>query len=450
MQQKPTVIGILIFFLVSVIYFSMYNHRWFVELFSPIFPIIKRGKSEAGGNILFVILLFYIYVMRLLVLPENKNISWIKIDSNAKLFLLLLVYFISGVSLVIMHEESFDAIKRYLIYLFAPMMVFLSIWGLYRKNENIKITLHILFMLGIIFSLYSVALHIMLWGGSADDIANISAMFGSRDYDRAYAERFTIPGMPVNMLQSALVPLILTGFYFNRNSYGWLRYFYTGAAFFIFFGILITASRGAFISLSAGMLYLAYKRWLKFNKGTLFAVFIFSVILFAAGDLIFQRIAKTNAVLEKALAEGLTDEVGRSETRLASLIDSFTSYIIANPISGSGFSYFVASQDERLYGLGEHNFYVRLLAQGGLLLFIPFMFILAFLYFNSSKILSRNIFASPSAKDIGILLNAGLIAYIVDLNFPPGFFYYYWIWFGFAAAWARNCEMECRLQSNTL
>ena len=126
-------------------------------------------------------------------------------------------------------------------------------------------------------------------------------------------------------------------------------------------------------------------------------------------------------VLERALAEGVTDEVLKSAARTAALIDSFTTYIIPNLILGSGFSYFVGSQDEELGGLGEHNFYVRLLAQGGLAVFIPFALILFYLYVNSNKLLKRDALP-PTSKDIGMLLNAGFIAYIIDLNFPPGFF----------------------------
>ena len=107
--------------------------------------------------------------------------------------------------------------------------------------------------------------------------------------------------------------------------------------------------------------------------------------------------------------------------RVVALIDTFTSHIIANPIWGSGFSYFLDSQEEKLQGLGNHNFYTTIFAQGGLLIFIPLVFILAFLYFSSRNILSRNVFADPASKDMGMVLNAGLIAYLIDLNFPRDF-----------------------------
>lgn len=444
MQQRLTVIDILIILLVSEVYFSMYNHQWFIELFSPIITI--NSKS----NIVFIIPLFYIYVIYQLIISRKKNITWIKMEVNMKLFSLILLYLVMGVSVVIMHEENFDAIKRYLIYLFTPIMVFLSILGLYRKMNTLRRTLHVFFIIGIIFSLYSTILHIKLWYGSEEDISAVAAMFGSQAYEREYAERFTIPGMPPNMLQSALAPLILTGFYFIRNSYGRLRYCYMGATFFLFYSIIITASIGALLSCGAGMVYLIRKKWFRFNKKTLFVVLALILVVFIGGELLKTRVEMVYLVLGRVLGGETTENMAFSASRLVSLIDSFTFHIIPNPIFGSGFSYFIAAQEESLGGRGEHNLYVRLLAQGGLAIFVPFTLILFYLNSIGSRMLKRVVFTDTSSRDLGILLNAGLIVYIIDLNFSPGFFHYYWIWFGFLAAWARNCEMEYRAKSKTL
>ncbi|MFZ3122451.1 MAG: O-antigen ligase family protein [Thermodesulfovibrionales bacterium] len=395
-------------------------------------------------DIIYTVLLFCISVMYSVLLIKNNKIVKAWDDSTKRLFIPLLLYFVFGFFAVVLHEQGFDAVKRYLIYLFAPLIIFLSIFAIYRNNKSITIALHILFFLGVVFSIYSIFLHTL----SDEDIR---AMHGlSSIYEREYLMRFTIPGLGPNVFPSMSVPIILTGFYLIRNISGKSTYLYIGLTSLVFYNVVITPSRGAFVSLIAGMIYLALKGRIKFNKKTIIVVLSFSLVLFISGDFLFSRIGGTNALLQKALAEGVTDDLGKSETRLVSLIDSFTTYIIPNPILGSGFTYFKISQDEKLQGVGEHNLYTTLLAQGGLVIFIPFILILAFLYFNSSKILDRNMFADLSSKDIGILLNAGLIAYIVDLNFPPGFFYYYWIWFGFVAAWTRNCEAEYRAQSKLL
>lgn len=430
MQQKLSITDISVMLIVSIIYFTMYFHPWFGQLLGQLLGI----KIGSKGDIVFLFLLFYIFIIYSLLFLQRNKVVKRKINSSKRLFIPLLLYFIFGAFVVILHEESFDAITRYLFYLFTPMMVFLSVFGIYRSNEKIIMTLHVFFILGIIFSIYSTVLHIMLGSGNP----NISSMYGDPTYEKEYAARFTIPGIPPNALQSMLTPLILTGFYFSRNSYGKLKHLYMGATLFVFYSIIITASRGAFISLMAGMIYLLWKGWFRFNKKTIFVILSLALILFVGGKLFQSRMASTYSVLERVLEEGTPE----SEVRLVAMVDSFTSYIIHNPIFGSGFTYFFTSQDERLHGLGDHNLYTMLLAQGGLVVFIPFVFILAFLYFNSRKILRKNVFADPSSRDIGILLIAGLLAFIVDNNFPPGFFHYYWVWFGLVAAWTRNCEVE--------
>jgi len=429
MQPRLTITSIVTIILVSMIYFTIYFHPWFGKLF---------GREISGKeNGIFIALFFYFFIIYLLIFLKKNKIVRGKFNSNKRLFVTLLLYIAFGTFVVILYEEGLDAIKRYLFYLFTPVMVFLSVFGMYRSNKDIEMTLNILLILGVIFAIYSTVLHIMLPTMSYDVI---SAYYpGLQVHGVDYLARFTVPGLGPNVLPSILTPLVLTGFYFYRNSSGKLKYLYMGATLFLFYNIIISASRGAFVSLTAGMIYLIWKGWFKFNKITLFVVLSFSLVLFVSGDPFFSRIDTTVTVLERALAEGLTDEVGKSEVRLVALIDTFSSYIMHNPILGSGFTYFTVSQ-----AVGEHNLYTTLLAQGGLAVFIPFALILFYLYVNSNKLLKRDVLP-PTSKDIGILLNAGLVAYVIDLNFPPGFFHYYWIWFGFVAAWTRNCEIEyCR------
>ena len=436
-QRSFGITHVVTIILAGMIFFEVYGHHWFLELFF--------GQKERNMiDIICGVLLFCISVMYSVLLIKNNKKVKVWDDSTKRLFIPLLLYFGFGLFAVVLHEQGFDAVKRHFIYLFAPLIIFLSIFAIYRSNKSITIALHILFFLGAVFSIYSIFLHTL----SDEDIRVMHGL--SQFSEREYLMRFTIPGLGPNVLPSMSVPIILTGFYLIRNISGKSKYLYMGLTLLVFYNIVITASIGALVSLIAGMIYLVFKVRTKFNKRIFLIGLCFILVIYIGGDTLFLRMDATNALLQKALAEGVTDDLGKSAARTVALIDSFTTYIIPNPILGSGFSYFVASQDEELGGLGEHNFYVRLLAQGGLVIFIPFIFVLAFLYFNSSKILDRDMFADLSSKDIGILLNAGLIAYIVDLNFPPGFFYYYWIWFGFVAAWTRNSEVEYRAQSKLL
>ena len=232
--------------LAGFIYFEIYHHSWFLQLFFG-------TKERIIPNLIYIVILFFISVMYgTLLLRNDRTVNvW---DSNKRLFIPVMLYISMGFFVVVLHEQDFDAIKRYLIYLFTPIMVFLGIWCIYRDNKNIKTALNILFGLGVIFSIYSTALHMM-------SDADIRSMHGlSLIHEREYLARFTIPGLGPNVFPSMLVPMIFAGLYFTSSISGKSRYVYLGFTLLMFYNIVITASKGAVISLSAGVLYLAYKK----------------------------------------------------------------------------------------------------------------------------------------------------------------------------------------------
>lgn len=431
-SHRLTATNVLAIVLVSIIYFTIYYHSWFMKLF---------GWQRAGNqNVIFIFSLFYLFIIYQLVLLKRDKVLKYKVNINKRrLFVPVLLYFVFSFLVIIMHEEGFDAIKRYLIYLFTPMMVFLSVFGMYRSNEKIKMTLRILFILGVIFAAYSTILHAMARSG-----IDIVSMYGETISN--YGEdlrRFTLPGIGPNVLPSMWVPLILTGFYFSRDSYGKLRYLYIGAALFLLYNIFLTATRGAFVSLVLGMTYLIWRGWFRFNKKTILIILCFVLVVYSEGDFLLSRFSKMFVMNYSIYQEGVgldeMEELG-GELRFLLIVDTL-SHIKSNPVFGSGFTYFASSQGQKG---GSHNVYIDILANAGLVVLMPLMFVLFLLYVNSNKILHKRLYVDTSSRDLGIVLVAGLLSWIVDRMFAAGLSQIDWIWYGFVAAWTRNCEVESR------
>jgi O-antigen ligase len=153
-------------------------------------------------------------------------------------------------------------------------------------------------------------------------------------------------------------------------------------------------------------------------------------------------------LIEKGLYGGYgIAGIGEKEARVDFLLNTLQ-VIKDNPIVGSGFTNFNTSQQLIFNGSGEHNAYFSIFAQGGMVIFIPLMAFAFLIYFNSEK--GQRLYADSSSKDLGVLLTAIFLSYFVDQFFTPGFFHRHWIWFGFAAAWARNCEMEHQTAAKAL
>lgn len=420
--------------LVCMIYFKIYYHDWFMTLFS---------WQAQNQNVFFIFALFYIFVIhRLIFLNLKKNVIHMKINSTQRLKILIILYFVFGFLIVIFHEGGFIEIKRYLIYLLTPMLVFLLVFGMYRSNKNIMITLQILFILGIILTIWFVRDHYLMSHGVVNhyfieggriDMEKIDMETGKVDI--GYIARWTIPGLGPNVLQSMLIPIVITGVFFYRKSYGKLRLYYIVATLFLIYGIVITSTRGAIVSIVIGIMYLCWRKWFRFDKKTIFFLLSIFFILYFQGGFLLTRFSSVPSVYLKASNWSDVEKV-EGETRKRMLVNSLQLFK-SNPILGIGFTNAAVSEQS-----GTHSNYLDMLVQGGCVVFVPFVLFLYLLYANARNVLVKRLYGEPFEKDMGILLIAGLLAFIVDNNFPPGYFHYYFIWYGFVAAWTRNCEVE--------
>ena len=428
---------ILVTIAVIMIYFQIYWHYWLVKLLG----------GYIVNTLLPIMLLFFVFITREF---GYHDISGIKKRKTYYLLILLFYYFLFASVSIFLNEQGLNNIKSYLIYIYSPVLLFVSILGLYvyRKNENIKFTLNILLILSVIFSIYvtitysvdplSVSEIAVLETNRGEMHADTGATYGIGDLS---AIRYTIPGISSTTYGALLVPLIFVGLYFRKNSAGKLRYLYLCAILFLIFCVLMTISRGPFISLIAGMIYLTWWKWFKF-KEVMFITFIFIILLLTFAKLTFLRLAITFAPFIPIDLSFLGGSGPFEDPRFMSIKETLL-YIYQNPFLGMGMSHLIDLQNLS-YGK-EHNNYLSIAASFGILtliFYILFVIFLLIMLHKRIKKISRN----PLTKDMGIVLGAGLLALIVYLNCAPAEFHFIWIWFGLAAAWLRNCEDELLLK----
>lgn len=421
---------------IIMIYFQIYWHYWFV----------KSLGGYVVNTLLPIIVLFCGFVFKEFISADwngrvKKSISYLSTP-------LFCYVFFASISIAL-NEDGLNNIKRFFIYIYSPVIIFISIWGLYiyRKNENIKFTLNVLFILSVIFSIY-VTITYSIYPSSVSEMTVLETNRGEvhGDTGAAYgigyleAIRYTIPGISSTTYGPLLVPLIFVGLFFRKNSSGKLKYFYDILILFLVFCVLMTVSRGPLVSSIAGMIYLVLWKWFKIRE-IIFVTVILAVSFLTFAKLSFIRILITLVAFfpidVSYLAYNASDLIAEDPRRLS--IGETTSYILQHPLFGIGMSNLINMQDLS-YGK-EHNNYLSLAASFGLLsltFYILFILLLFIMMHKNIKKLSNN----PSIRDTGITLGAGLLALIVYLNFAPAEFHFIWIWFGLTAAWLRNAEKE--------
>jgi|GEM_PF-2439191 len=429
--------------LVGVIHFYIYEHFWFLRL-------LGLDIYAPKINYVFLLPLFYAAVIYQLAVSINTKYGGEVSKTGSELAVTAFLYFVFSIFTVILHEldSGLLMVIKYSFYLFIPVMLSLSVFAIFRDNEDIKRTVFVLFLLGIIFSAYATVLNIKI-------MADIESFYDAFSFDgkiwtgksAAWLSRFSVPGLGPTNFPSMLIPLILAGIYFYRNSDGKVKPFiYACASLFLLDNIVRTSTRGAFISLLIGVSYLFMKGWFKI-KNPLSAILIFTsivLIFFVDGEALLGRFLSTisqfipsiseldviHGLIEEGQSKGYAcDDIHEEKNRGMMLVHAvqplYNSFVF-----GIGFS-----------GASSHIMYVDVLIRGGLVSLVPLVLFLLSIYRNSRAILHKRLYKDAFSKDFGTVLIAIFLSYTAEQMFMPAFVNNYWIWFGFAAAWARNCEM---------
>ena len=136
---------ILVIGAIVMIYFLVHWHYWLAKLLG--------GYYLGNKTLLPIMVLFCAFVFREFVSFNSGG------KINRKIFYLLIplfCYTCLALCSTVFNEEGFDNIRRYFIYIYSPIIIFISILGLhiYKKNGNIKSTLNVLFICGVLLSIY--------------------------------------------------------------------------------------------------------------------------------------------------------------------------------------------------------------------------------------------------------------------------------------------------------
>jgi hypothetical protein len=448
LKLNETHVFTIVIVLLSFINFNIYGQDWFSRLL--------RLDLYASHNLYFLLILFIISVIYAVVLLNRDEIKEI---SNAikKIVFVIILYLAAGFYIGIVHEQNFIDAKRVWFYFSTPMLVLLSVFLLFRSNKRIVVLLHILFAIAIIHSFFNATIHYKI----DTDIASVYPLFNiSPDAAKAiapsYLARFSIPGLGPSGLPSMLAALILIGIYFLKNSAGKIEYFfYLTATAFLFDNIVMTSNRSAVVSLVCGIIFLLVKGHMRVRDKTFIIIPIFIIIsLFRGGSFLrllltvnqflpdMGRIDLIQDLITRANSTGyaIADPGdGNYEMRFYYILDTLK-IIKDNFIHGFGYTNIILSQQVKFNGGGGHNLYLVLMAQGGIVIMIPYVIIVCMVLVNALNLTKKDI----HSKNLGIVLSSVMISYIVDQIFASGYFHFYYIWYGLVLAWARNCEMERR------
>lgn len=417
------------------IYFQIYWHYWFVKMLG----------GYVLNSLLPIIILLYILLIREFL---SNGITRIKKRKTYYLFIPLFLYlFLASLSIFLNEQEVID-IKAYLIYIYSPALIFMGILGLYtyKRNENIKLLMMVIFFMGVIFSTYVAVTYSMdpegisrlpvLETNRGEISADTGAAYGIGELGQI---RYTIPGISSTTYGPLIVPLIFVGIYFRKYAAGILKHLYTILILFLSFCVLMTVSRGPLIILAAGMAYLLYWKWFKVQEVIVVLLFLFiSALTFA--KMSFLRLLITFIAMTPFKFSLYGNELSgiTQDPRLMSIKGTLL-YIYQHPFWGMGMTNLIKAQ-QLSYGK-EHNNFLSIAATFGipsLIFYILFIVLLFVMLHHKIKKLSEN----PVLKDMGIVLNAGLLAFILYLNASPAEFHFIWVWFGLSAAWIRNCEKD--------
>lgn len=424
-----------------LIYFQVYWHYWLVKLLN----------GYVINTLLPIIFLFCLFLFRELV---SHKTSFTKRRAYSVILPLIFYAFFATISIVL-NAEGFGEIKSFLIYIYSPLLIFISIVRLhkFRQNDSVKSILLLLFIAGIIFSIYVAIIFSVDPQGllAMPDIETNRGVI-STTYGGAYgvgdleAVRYSIPGISSTTYGPILVPLMFVGFYFKKYTKGKLMHFiYTVLILFLIFCVLKTVSRGPLIAMFAGITYLGWRNLLKTKE----IVFIASVLVISF--LTFAKLALLRLIITLAIfipfdipfldaAIDITDLL--KDPRVEVVPETF-SQILAHPFMGMGMTNLINLQ-ELSYGK-DHNNYLSIAASFGSLTLVFYLLFLFLLFIMTQKAIKR-LSWNPTSKDLGITLSAGLLALIVYLNFAPAELHFIWIWFGLTAAWLRNAEKEIYLK----
>jgi hypothetical protein len=435
-------VSVLIIAAVAMVYFQIYFHYWLVKALGGY--VISTLVPIAGLLIPAVA-----FIANEKVFGQNS----IARERAPWLWLCLSAYLLLASCSILLNEHSFQDVKASFVYIVSPPLIFAALVEIYGRVSLLTLerSLKVLFIGGVVFSLYAVYLYVDPTSPTPNEMEAIETERGTiygdsgatYGFGDSWSIRLTIPGLSSTTYGPMLVPLILCGYYFMRHARGLERHLYGCAVALLGVCVVMTISRGPLFALSGGILYLVWKRWIGLKEGV--AISLVSLLAFATfGHLSFLRVLTTLYEMLPLDAVFPLPTVGTEilediyDPHRSSMAESL-SYIAVNPFFGMGRFLFQALGDMS-FG-NEHNNYLSIAASYGLPVLVMYLMFLLVLFVELETCLAKSAQDSRS-KDTGVLLGAGTVALLIYLNGSPAEFHFIWVWLGFTGAWIVNPQRQ--------
>ena len=256
-----------------------------------------------------------------------------------------------------------------------------------------------------------------------------------------------------------LSPLVLFGFLRAARNASWKGWIFFILSLSLLYTLIGTASRSSFLALVAALVpflwFLRRKRlhvllilvsiaallyqqpFMLYRTGLLAGAAVSRAAEF--GDDHPSLIIRSLKELDAAIGERMpVQKDGHIESMMKTL-----ERVRVNPMLGYGVGNLIGeySTPESRWHV-EHNRYLFILSTAGLLSVVPYvLFVLSLLWLAAWKAVPAGMGSRDADCPIGILLFPAVFFFTLQLNNCGQERYYYWVFFGLAAAWIRNTTL---------
>jgi hypothetical protein len=434
-------------------YFDVYHHYWFLKLVDGY--VIKAWLPPA-------------LLLLLTMWSRGKHGSIGFIFQGLKYpIIFMAIYFLFG-SISLVWNESIYLVIKYSLVMFGPVMVFFSIIILLTENRFIENSIHLLFWAGVLLSFYVLYMYdirgyqswvgepyVLRWMWTQQEAHYVLALnYHSAGGFFDYSKTLKLIDEPA--FAAMLAPLVIFGFFKAVKSSKWQNKLFILPSAFLLYTLIGTTSRSSFIAFFAGLssfLWFIRRKWVH-----VIAMLMVTAALVYGNTFMLYRLAMISAAvyskttdsseqasipfwlsgLEKALKKVDSSLVEAKDPHIESIPTTFKR-ALQHPLLGYGISKLLDEHAaEEMSWYIEHNRYLFIMSTSGFLTVIPYLLFIISLLWIAWKYLNNSSRKVPDSFNLGILLFSAIFLFVVQINNCGLERYYYWVFFGFAAAWIRN------------
>jgi hypothetical protein len=438
-------------------YFDVYHHHWFLKLVDGY--VVKAWVPPA------ILLLLALWQIRRDVSPRHR-LAGLRYPA-----MFLGAYILFGSVSLAWNEDPYHAVK-YGLVMFGPALIFLASLLLLDRNADIARVLHVLFWAGVLLSAHvfymyeirgysswvgePVALRWMWNEQVAQEVLGLNYYVSAGYFD--YSRTLKLIDEPA--FAAMLAPLVLFGFFLAARAGTWQGWLFFIPALFLLYTMIGTAARSSFLAFAVGLapfLWFIRRRRLQ----VLLIVIATAGLLWQQPFILYRTALLAGAALSRAVeltgTESTLSFIRSLEASMKKLDDSVKKQM---PVQKDGHIESIAETLEHTrnypilgYGIGrllaehatpesswhiEHNRYLFILSTSGLLAAVPYVLFLLSLLWVTWKAFPAGRGCRKQDVHLGILLVPALVLFALQINNCGQERYYYWVFFGLAAAWIRN------------